>query len=81
MDKSNFALGRRNFILIAVSVLIIVIGFVLMSGAGSTEDAFNPEIFSTKRIKVAPVVCFFGFLLMIYSIIHRPKGDDNKAEE
>ena len=54
MDKKNFALGRQNFIIIAVSVLIIVIGFVLMSGAGSSEEAFNPDIFSARRIKVAP---------------------------
>lgn len=80
MDKKNFALGRQNFIIIAVSVLIIVIGFVLMSGAGSSEEAFNPDIFSARRIKVAPVVCFFGFLLMIYGIIKRPKDDTTKEE-
>ena len=44
----------------------------------STEQAFNPDIFSFRRIKVAPVVCFVGFISMIYAIIHKPK--DKGAE-
>ena len=46
MDKKNFAFDKTNFILLAVGVAIVIIGFVLMSGAGSTENTFNPEIFS-----------------------------------
>lgn len=79
MDKRNYAFDRTNFILLAVGFAIVVIGFVLMSGSGSTEQAFNPDIFSSRRIKVAPVVCFVGFISMIYAIIHKPKdnGDVN----
>lgn len=80
MNKRNYAFGRTNFILLAVSMLIVIIGFVLMSGAGSTEEAFNADIFSTTRIKVAPVVCFVGFVSMIYAIVHKPK-DEKEAEE
>ena len=49
----------------------------------STEQAFNPDIFSFRRIKVAPVVCFVGFISMIYAIIHKPKdnGDENTPAE
>lgn len=75
-DKKNYAFGKMNFILLAVSMLIVIIGFILMSGASSDETAFNEDIFSTMRIKVAPVVCFIGFVSMIYAIVHKTK--DNK---
>lgn len=72
MDRRNFAFDRTNFILLAAGMVAIIIGFILMSGPGSTETVFNPDIFSTRRIKVAPMVCLFGFLFMIYGILRRP---------
>ena len=80
MDKNNLAFGKMNFILLAVSLLLIVTGFVLMSGSSSDESAFNADIFSATRIKVAPVVCFVGFISMIYAIVRKPK-DSKEAEE
>ena len=73
MDKSNCAFGRTNFILLAIGMAIVVIGFILMAGGGSTQDAYNPEIFSARRIKVAPLVCLFGFVSMIYAVVHKSK--------
>ncbi|MBP3229198.1 MAG: DUF3098 domain-containing protein [Prevotella sp.] len=73
MDKRNFAFGKFNFILLAVGMLVVIIGFILMSGPGSTESSFNADIFSPMRVKVAPVVCFVGFVSIIYAIIHKPK--------
>jgi membrane-bound ClpP family serine protease len=73
MDKRNFAFDKVNFILLAIGMLIVVIGFILMSGSGSTESSYNPEIFSPMRIKVAPAVCFLGFVSIIYAIIRKPK--------
>jgi Protein of unknown function (DUF3098). len=74
MAKRDFAFGKINFILIAVAAVLIVIGFVLMSGGGSTDGvSFNPEIFSTRRIVVAPVVTMLGFLLMIAGILINSK--------
>lgn len=75
MDKRNFAFGKTNFILLAIGMIVVVIGFILMSGSGSTETTFNPDIFSVRRIKVAPVMCLFGFLFIIYGILHKPKND------
>lgn len=72
MEKRNFAFDKVNFTLLAIGMLIIVIGFVLMSGSGSTETTFNPDIFSARRIKVAPLVCLFGFLFIIYGILRKP---------
>lgn len=75
MDKKNLAFDKVNFILLAVGMLIVVLGFILMSGAGSTEEAFNPDIFSVRRIKVAPVVCFVGFVSIVYAIMCKPKDE------
>ena len=58
MNKRNLAFGKANFILLAVGIAIVVIGFILMSGGSSNETVFDPSIFSTRRIKVAPVVTF-----------------------
>lgn len=79
MDRRNFPFDKVNFILLAVGMMIVIIGFLLMSGGGSTETAYNPDIFSVRRIKVAPVVCFIGFVSMIYAIVRRPK--DQHTEE
>ena len=69
----NFAFDRINYILIAIGMAAVIIGFILMSGAGSNETTFNPEIFSALRIKVAPVVAFLGFAFIVYGIMHKPK--------
>lgn len=83
MEKKNFAFDKTNFILLAVGMAIIVVGFILMSGPGSTEEAFNPDIFSARRIKLAPAVCFFGFMFITYGIMHKPadKSADKNVEE
>lgn len=81
MDRRNYAFGRINFILLVVGFAIVIIGFILMSGPGSTEQAYNPDIFSVRRIKVAPVVCFIGFISMIYAILKKPKDTDNTSIE
>ena len=73
MDKRDFAFDKKNFIMLAIGMAVVVIGFLLMSGDGSTEHAFNPDIFSARRIKVAPLVCLAGFVSMIYAVVRRPK--------
>lgn len=73
MDKQKFALGKTNFILLAAGMAAVIIGFLLMTGPGSTEEFFEADIFSVRRIKVAPAICFFGFVFMIYALLHKPK--------
>lgn len=75
MDKRNFAFDKFNFILLAVGMAIVIIGFLLMSGGSSDETTFNEDIFSTRRIVVAPTVTLVGFLSIIYAIIRKPKDD------
>lgn len=82
MDKRNLAFGKMNYIICAASVLLIVLGFVLMTGPASTiEGGFEPDIFSTRRIVVAPMVCFAGFLLMIVGILFPRKKDSSDNKE
>lgn len=77
-DKQKFAFDKMNFILLAVGMIVVIIGFILMTGPSSTQTAFEPDIFSVRRIKVAPVVCFLGFIFMIYAVLLKPK---TKPEE
>lgn len=78
MEKKEFAFDRTNYILLAIGMAIVIIGFLLMSGSGSTDTAYNPDIFSARRIKVAPVMCLIGFVSMIYAVVRRPKDKEEK---
>ena len=75
MNKRDFAFDKVNFILLAAGMLIVVIGFLLMTGPGSSDTVYEPDIFSARRIKVAPIVCLFGFLSMIYAVMRKPKDE------
>lgn len=82
-DKQKFAFDKTNFILLAAGMAVVIIGFILMTGPSSTETAFEPDIFSARRIKVAPVVCLLGFLFMIFAVLRKPKTvkmDETKTE-
>ncbi len=73
-EKSTFS--KTNFILMAVSVLIIIAGFLLMAGPNCTNQVFEEDIFSVRRIKIAPIVCLIGFITMIAAILIKPKNTD-----
>ena len=74
MEKKDFAFDKVNYLLLAIGMAVVVVGFLLMSGSGSTELAYDPDIFSARRIKVAPLVCLAGFVSMIYAVVRRPKN-------
>ena len=73
MDKKNFAFDKMNYILLAVGMVVVIIGFLLMTGPSSSVTSYEPDIFSVRRIKVAPVVCLLGFVSMIYAVVRKPK--------
>ena len=81
MDKKDFAFDKVNYLLLAVGMIIVVIGFLLMTGPGSSDTVYEPDIFSARRIKVAPVVCLFGFVSMIYAVMRKPKDSGDKSQE
>ena len=73
-SETEFAIGKENFMYIAIGVVILIIGFLLMAG-GKYDDpeVFNPEIFSFRRITLAPIVVVGGFMFIIWAIMKKPK--------
>ena len=72
MSQKNFALSKTSYIICAIAVLFVVAGFVIMAigPATTAEGGFQPDIFSARRVKVAPMVSLFGFVLMIVGILY-----------
>ena len=80
IGKENFALGKENYILLVIGFAIIILGFILMIG-GKSEDptVFNEdEIFSFRRITLAPIVVLGGFIFEIWAIMKKPKSTGDK---
>ena len=68
----KFNLPKINAILIAISLVVVVIGFALMVGEPSGATEYNPDIFSFRRITIGPMIALFGFLVMIVAILYKP---------
>ena len=81
MDKKKFAFTKTNYILTAVGMAVIIIGLLLMLGPNCTNQYFEPDIFSVRRIKVAPVVTLIGFLTVIVAIMYKPKADKEQDDK
>jgi len=78
MDKKNFVFGKVNFIMLAIAIAIIIIGFWLMSGGKTTEETgFDPTIFSARRIVIAPIVTMIGFVSVIFAILKKPENPES----
>ncbi|MBI5010735.1 MAG: DUF3098 domain-containing protein [Bacteroidia bacterium] len=74
-ERINFPLGPENFKLLAIGFGIIVLGFLLMLGGKSDDpNKFSEEIFSFRRITLAPVVVLAGFIFEIWAIMKKPKA-------
>lgn len=71
-SREAMPLTKNNFIGMAVAVFLIVLGFLLMLGDSSTVEAYNPDIFSTRRIVVGPCLAFVGFVVMAVAIVLKP---------
>ena len=73
-DPAGFALGKENLKLMLIGLIIIILGFALMTGGRSADpNVFNKDvIFSFRRITLAPIVVMFGFLFEIYAIMKKP---------
>lgn len=81
-SMANRPFSRINFIMMGCCLLLIIIGFLLMAGPGSTvEGGFNPDIFSTRRIVAGPTLAFLGFLLMAFAIVWRPGKEKKQSDK
>lgn len=64
-------------IILMIACILILAGYVLMSGPGSTENVFNPDIFSVRRIVIAPLLCLSGYMLIIVGILRYKSVSDD----
>jgi len=81
VQDSEFTLSKENYILLAIGAVIIITGFMLMSGGATLnpndfypngDPTKTPEIFSFRRITLAPIVILFGFFFEIFAIMANP---------
>lgn len=72
--KNKFIFERKNYIFMIIGLVVIAIGFILMSGGGSDDpQVFNPDIFSPRRIRLAPAIVVIGFAIEVYAILLNPE--------
>lgn len=71
----KMVLGKENYYLILIGLAVIIIGFILMSGGKWDDPNVFPEaeLYSTRRITIAPIVVIIGFAIEIYAVFHRSK--------
>tara|TARA_X000000368_G_C22988042_1_gene693073 strand:- start:952 stop:1176 length:225 start_codon:yes stop_codon:yes gene_type:complete len=73
MKDKKFAFGKRNYKFMLFGIFFIALGFILMSGGGSDDpNVFNEEIYSFRRIRIAPLIVIIGFIIEIYAILTKP---------
>lgn len=79
-DDPRMPMERQNYILMAIGFVVIVLGFILMTGGGDNDpNVFDAQkLFSFRRITLAPILVLAGFAFEIYAIMKRPKA---KKEE
>lgn len=71
--KEEFIFQKKNYIFMFVGIVVIALGFLLMSGGGSDDpNVFNPEIYHWRRIRLAPALVLLGFGIEVYAILLNP---------
>ena len=72
--SEDFIFEKKNFQVMLVGIIFIVVGFVLMSGGGNDDpNVFNPEIYNFRRIRLAPTLVLIGFAIQVYAILLNPR--------
>ena len=74
--ETETVFGRRNYVILLIGSVMIIVGYLFMSGEGSTPAAYNPDIFSRLRICFAPIICLLGYLLNVVGIIYITKKNN-----
>jgi len=74
-NKPQFLFSKRNYLFMFIGIAVIALGFILMAGGGSKDpNVFNPEIYSWRRIRLAPTLVLIGLGIQIYAIFAKPKN-------
>ena len=75
MKRKDFLFNNNRYRLLFVSILVIGIGFLLMSGGASNDpEVFSDEIYNFRRIRLAPLIVIMGFTLCIFTILNKSKN-------
>ncbi|AXT52302.1 DUF3098 domain-containing protein [Aquimarina sp. BL5] len=77
--KPDFVFGKKNYVVMAIGIAVIALGFILMAGGGSDDpNVFNPDIYNFRRIRLAPTVVLIGFGIEVYAILLNPDKKKNQ---
>lgn len=72
-QQQEFIFRRKNYIVMFIGLAVIALGFILMSGGASDDpQVFNPDIYSFRRIRLAPTLILIGFAIEVYAILLNP---------
>jgi hypothetical protein len=78
-SKAEFIFGKKNYKFMLIGLACIAVGFILMSGGGSEDpNVWNPDVFSWRRIRLAPTLVLIGFGFQVYAILLNPNKDSKK---
>ncbi len=73
-SEKPFLFGKKNYVIMLIGMVIIALGFILMSGGGSNDpNIFNPDIYSFRRIRLAPTLVIIGLAVEVYAILAKSK--------
>ena len=73
-NPQEFLFDKINYKILLIGIVVIALGFILMSGGGSVDpNVFNEDVFSFRRIRLAPTTVLIGFGITIYAILKNPK--------
>ena len=79
---STFIFEKKNYLIMAIGLIVIALGFITMSGGGSDNPAvFDPSIFNFRRIHLAPALVLLGFAIEVYAILVNPKTDKKQDKK
>lgn len=74
-EQFAFAFGKTNYILLGAGLIILILGYILLSGGGSDDpNVFNEEMFNARRMFVAPILIIVGLLVEILAIMFKPQS-------
>lgn len=81
MSVAQPTFTKKNYMLLIAGLVLIGLGYLLMIGGGSEDpNVFNEEIFSFRRITLAPMTCLLGFIVIIAAIMWRPAATSNASD-
>ncbi len=73
-EKQNFAFGKQNYIWVIIGIVVLILGYILLSGGGSDNpDVFNDALFNTRRLVIAPILIVGGLVIEVYAIMKKSK--------